>query len=67
MTGIHSRRLERELLARHLVPDGCRFLSLVIEANRPIVITLQKYPTEQEMRELGDALKAAALEEGEVS
>jgi hypothetical protein len=67
MTGIHSRRLERELLARHLVPDGCRFLSLVIEVGRPIVITLQKYPTEQEIGELGDALKAAALEEGEVT
>jgi hypothetical protein len=57
---IHSHRLEKELQARDLVPTGCRFMSLVIEAGRPIVITLQKYPNDEELQRLGDAIKAAS-------
>ena len=60
MSAIHSRRLEKELIDRKLVPDGCRFLSLVIEVGRPITMHLEKFPDVIELVQLGDALKAAA-------
>jgi hypothetical protein len=55
-----SRRLEKELLARNLVPDGCRFIALVVEVNAAVVIKLEKYVTTDDMIHLAAALKAAA-------
>jgi len=60
MSAQSSRRLEKELTDRGLVPTGCRFLSLVIEAGKPVVITLQKFPDADEIGRLGAALAAAS-------
>lgn len=55
-----SHRLEQELIKRHLVPDGCRFLSVEIEVGRPITMRFIKYPNAEELGRLGEALSAAA-------
>jgi len=55
-----TRHIEKELIARGLVPDGCRLLEVSIGVNTPLVVRYEVFVKADQLDMLADALKAAA-------
>ena len=63
MSSIQSTfRLEKELIARGLIPADCRLIEISMEPNSALVIRYEVFVRSDRMALFGDAIKAAAEE-----
>lgn len=59
-TIVNTRRIEKELIARGLVPEHCKLLEVRIEPTSAPVIRYEVFVSGDRLDLLADALKAAA-------
>lgn len=59
---MHTKRIEKELIARGLVPDGCKLLEVRIEPNSAVIVRYEVFVSPDRLDLFADALKAAAQE-----
>jgi len=61
-TIVNTRRLEKELITRGLLPDRCRLIEVRVEPDSALVVRYEVYVTADKLALYADALKAAATE-----
>lgn len=62
MSFLHSRGLEKELIARGLLPAGCRLVEVSITPSSALVIRYEVYVQASQLAEFADAMKVTADE-----
>lgn len=60
---ISTRRIEKELIDRGLLPAQCHLIEVRIEPNAALVIRYEVFVTNDQLGAFADALKAAAAAE----
>lgn len=59
---LNTLRLEKELIARGLLPDRCHLVEIRIEPNSALMIRYEVFVTADKLSLYADAMKAAAAE-----
>jgi hypothetical protein len=59
---LNTRALEKQLIARGLVPEGCRLLEVSITPNSALVVRYEVFIDADRLERFADAMKAVALE-----
>jgi hypothetical protein len=59
---VNTRRIEKELIARGLMPAHCRLIEVRIEPSAALVIRYEVFVQNDQLGAFADALKAAADE-----
>ena len=54
-----SRKLEKELIARGLVPPNCRIVDVVIGANAALTVRFECYLDDAQVQKFGEAFLAS--------
>ena len=59
---LNTRAIEKALIARGLLPTGCRLVEVSIEPNAPLVIRYEVFVDADQLNDFADAMKEAAVE-----
>jgi hypothetical protein len=60
---LNAAALEKQLIARGLVPDGCHLLEVSITPNSALVLRYEVFIDADRLELFADAMKAVAVEE----
>ena len=59
---VNTRRIEKQLIDRGLLPSGCRLIEVSMKPNTALVLRYEVFVRNDQLGLFADALKAAAVE-----